>query len=80
MCQALAVDLRVLYGLLRNDAEAAIGSLTEGSTSSPPMQRQAVRLNQVAYQQELDLLLADVPGLALVEEGIDCASRSGSQF
>ena len=77
-CQA--VDLSVRYGLLRNDAEAAIGALSKGSTSSPPMQRQAVRLNRVAYRQELDLVLAHVPGLALVEEGIDGASRSGSQF
>ena len=77
-CQA--VDLRVRFGLLRNDAEAAIGALTKGSTSSPPMQRQAVRLNRVSYRQELDLLLAHVPGLALVEEGIDGASRAGAQF
>ena len=59
-----AVDLRVRFGLLRNDAEAAIGALIKGSTSSPPMQRQAVRLNRVSYRQELDLLPAHVPGLA----------------
>ena len=44
------------------------------------MQRQAVRLNRVAYRQELDLLWAHAPGLALVEEGIDGASRAGTQF
>ena len=75
-----AVDLRVCFGLLRNDAQAAIGALIKGSTSSPPMQRQAVLLNRVSYRQELDLLLAHVQGLALVEEGIDGASRAGAQF
>ena len=46
------------------------------------MQRQAVRLNRVSYRQELDLLLAHVPGLALarVGEGIDGASRPGAQL
>ena len=80
-CQA--VDLRVRFGLLRNDAEAAIGALIKGSTSSPPIQRQAVLFNQVSYSQELDLLLAHVPGLALVEEaqeGIVRSSRAGTQF
>ena len=88
-CQA--VDLRVRLGLLRNDAEAAIGALAKGSTrpsarsrravtGSPEMQRQAVRLNRVARANELELVLTHVPGLALVEEGIDGASRSGSHF
>lgn len=77
-CQA--VDLRVRFGLLRNDAEAAIGALAKGSTGSPDMQRQAVRLNRLAYEHELDLLLMHVPGLALVEEGIDGASRAGTHF
>jgi hypothetical protein len=67
-CQA--VDLRVRVGLLRNDAEAAIAALTKGSTGSAPMQRQAARINHVAYNNELDLILTHVPGLALVEEGI----------
>ena len=77
-CQA--VDLRACFGLLRNDAEAAIGALAKGSTGSPAMQRQAVRLNRAAYGVEADLLLAHVPGLALVEEGIDGASRTGDHF
>jgi hypothetical protein len=77
-CQA--VDLRVRVDLLRNDAEAAIAALTKGSTGSAPMQRQAVRLNRVAYTNDLDLILTHVPGLALVEEGIDGASRAGSHF
>lgn len=77
-CQA--VDLRARFGLLRNDAEAAIGALSKGSTSSPEMQRQAVRLNRLAYENELDLLLTHVPGLSLVDEGIDGASRTGTHF
>ena len=76
----LAVDLRSGFGLLRNDAEAAIGALAKGSTSSPAMQRQAVRFNRVCYRQELDVTLMHVPGLALVEEGIDGASRDGTHF
>ncbi len=77
-CQA--VDLRVRVGLLRNDAEAAIAALTKGSTGSTPMQRQAIRLNRVAYANELDLILIHMPGLALVEEGINGASLAGSHF
>ena len=77
-CQS--VDLRARFGLLRTDAEAAIGALAKGSSSSPVMQRQAVRLNRISYEHELDLLLMHVPGLALVEEGIDGASRSGTHF
>ena len=77
-CQA--VDLRVRLDLLRNDAEAAIGALSKGSTGSPAMQRPAVRLNRIACANELELVLTHVPGLALVEEGIDGASRSGSHF
>ena len=77
-CQA--VDLRVRVGLLRNDAEAAIAALSKGSTGSAPMQRQAVRLNRVAYNNELDLILTHVPGLSLVEEGVDGASRAGTHF
>jgi hypothetical protein len=67
-------------GLLRNDAETAIAALTKGNTGSAPMQRQAVRLNRVAYNNELDLILMHVPGLSLVEEGIDGASRTGTHF
>lgn len=77
-CQA--VDLRVRSELLRNDAEAAIGALTKGSTRPPPMQHQAVLLNRIAYHQELDLLLTHVAGLALVEEGVDVSSRAGTRF
>ena len=75
-----ALDLRGCFGLLANDAEAAIGALRKGSTRSPPMQRQAVRLNRAAYRNDLDLLLFHVPGLALVEAGIDGASRDGTTF
>ena len=80
-CQA--VDLRVRFGLLQNVAEAVVGTLIKGSTSSPPIQRQAVLFDRVSYCQELDLLLAHVPGLALVEEaqeGIVRSSRAGTQF
>jgi len=73
-CQA--VDLRVCLGLLRIDAEAAIGALAKGSTGSPEMQRQAVRLNRVACTNELELVLAHVPGLALVEAGINADSTA----
>jgi hypothetical protein len=78
-CQA--VDLIVRVGLLRNDAEAAIAALTKGSIGSAPMQCKAVRLNRIAYNSELDLILSHVPDLALVEEGIiDEASRNGTHY
>jgi hypothetical protein len=73
-------DLRGCFGLLVNDAEAAVGALPKGSTKSPPMQRQAVRLNRVAYTNDLDLLISHVPGTALVESGVDGASRDGVVF
>lgn len=75
-----AADLRGCFGLLASDAEAAIGALRKNRTRSPPMQRQAVRLNRVAYRNDLDLLLFHVPGLALVETGVELASREGTVF
>jgi hypothetical protein len=59
-------------------AEAAIAALTKGSTGSAPMQRQAVHLIRIACENKLDLILSQVQGLALVEEGINGASRAGT--
>ena len=63
------------YALLRNDAEAAIGALRKGSTQSGPMQRSALRCSRLCAELDVDLLPWHVPGMALVAEGVDGASR-----
>lgn len=77
---ARVIDLRGRYGLLRNDAEAAISALRKGSTSSAPMQKSALRVSRLCARLDLDLLIWHVPGMQLVEEGVDGASRGGSHF
>ncbi len=44
------------------------------------VQRCALRLDRAAASANVDLLPYHVPGLTLVAEGIDCASRSGADF
>ncbi len=75
-----AVDVRGRYSILRNDAVAAIACFRKGSSQSPQMQRCALRLDRAAAAVEVDCLPYNVPGLTLVAEGIDGASRSGSDF
>lgn len=77
---AQVLDLRGRIGLLRNDAEAAIAALRKGSTQSGPMQRSALRASRLCARLDLDLLLWHVPGMQLVEEGVDGASRGGRHF
>jgi hypothetical protein len=77
---AQAVDIRGLYCILRNDAAAAIAAFRKGSTQSPQMQRCALRLSRAAAGGNVDCLPWHVPGLVLVAEGIDGASRSGSDM
>ena len=74
------VDLGGRIGILRNDAEAAVSAFRKGSTQSPQMQRCALRLSRAAADSDVDYLPWHVPGLQLVAEGIDGASRSGVQF
>ena len=61
----------------RNDAEAAVAALRKGSFISPVMQRSVVRLNRLLFQLDVVPEMWDVPGLALVAEGIDGASLAG---
>ena len=77
---AQMLDVRGRYALLRNDAEAAIGALRKGSTQSGPMQRSALRCSRLSAKLDVDLLPWHVPGMALVTEGVDGASRGGSHF
>ena len=77
---ARVLDLRGKIGLLRNDAEAAIAALRKGSTQSEPMQRSALRASRLCSELDVDLLLWHVPGMQLVEEGVDGASRGGGFF
>jgi hypothetical protein len=77
---AQAVDIQGFSCILRNDAAAAIASFRKGSTRSPQMQRCALRLDRAAASANVDLLPYHVPGLTLVAEGIDGASRAGDDF
>jgi hypothetical protein len=77
---AQQVDLRNSVVLFRNDAEAAIAALRKGSFQSPVMQRSAMRLNRLLYRLEVVPRMWHVPGLALVAEGIDGASRAGGEL
>ncbi len=66
--------------ILRNDASAAVVAFRKGSSQSPQMQRCALRLNRAAAAVDVDCLPLHVPGLTLVSEGVDGASRSGSEL
>jgi hypothetical protein len=77
---AQAVDIRGRSCVLRNDAAAAVAAFRKGSTQSPQMQRCALRLDRAAALVDVDCLPLHVPGLTLVAEGIDGASRCGSEF
>ena len=77
---AQRVDLRGSLILYRNDAEAAIAALNKGSFQSPVMQRSAVRLNRLLFELDVVPRMWHVPGLALVAEGIDGASRGGGDL
>ncbi len=76
------MDLRGRIGLLRIDAEAAIAALQKGSSRSAPRhwQRSALCASRLCAELDLDLLAWHVPGMQLVEEGVDGASRGGSHF
>jgi hypothetical protein len=66
--------------VLRNDASAAVAAFRKGSPHSHQMQRCALRLNRAAAAVDVDCLPLHVPGLTLVAEGVDGASRSGSEL
>jgi hypothetical protein len=74
------LDLRGSLILFRNDAEAAIAALSKGSFQSPVMQSSAVRLNRLLFRLDILGRMWHVPGLALVAEGIDGASRGGGEL
>jgi hypothetical protein len=77
---AQAVNIHGYTCVLRNDASAAIACFRKGSTRSPVMQRCALRLDRAAAAANVDILPLHVPGLTLVAEGIDGASRAGDDF
>jgi hypothetical protein len=66
--------------ILRNDPSAAVAAFRKGSSQSPTLQRCALRLNHTAASVDVDCLPLHVPGLTLVAEGVDGASRSRSKF
>ena len=76
----VAADIRGRFCVLRNDAAAAIAAFRKGSTQSPQMQRCALRLDRAAARANVDCLPCHVPGLVLVAEGVDGASRAGSEL
>jgi hypothetical protein len=77
---ARQVNLSGRCCILRNDASAAIAAFRKGSPQSQPLQRCALRLNRAAASVDVDCLPLHFPGLTLVAEGVDGASRSGSEL
>ena len=75
-----AVNIHGYTCVLRNDAAAAIACFRKGSTRSPVMQRCALRLDRAAAAANVDILPLHVPGLTLIAEGIDGASRAGDDL
>jgi hypothetical protein len=74
----MAADVQGLFCILRNDAEAAMGALRKGSTQSAPMQRCALHLARTSAAVDVPYGCWHVPGLTLIAEGIDGASRAGT--
>jgi hypothetical protein len=66
--------------LMRNDASAAISAFQKGSFGSPELQEAALVVNDIRVKLDILTPLLHVPGLALVQEGIDGASRDGHEF
>jgi hypothetical protein len=66
--------------LQRNDAQAVIAALTKGSSRSRVMQDMALEVNRLSALQRVQLIPMHVPGTALVDEGIDGASRDGDDL
>ena len=77
---AHAVPIGGRFCIMRNDASAAIAAFRKGSSQSPQLQRCALRLDRAASALDVDCLPYHVPGLTLIAEGIDGASRSGDDF
>ena len=75
-----AADLSGYVCILRNDASTAIAAFRKGSTQSVPVQRCALYLARCAAAANVDVLPWHVPGLQLVAEGIDGASRAGDDL
>ena len=75
-----AVDISSRCCILRNDASAAIAAFRKGSSQSPQMQRCALRLDRAAADVNVDCLPLHVPGLTLIAEGVDGASRAGEEL
>jgi hypothetical protein len=65
---------------MRNDASAAIAAFRKGSFGSPELQEAALIVNDIRIKLDILTPLLHVPGLALMAEGIDGASRGGHAF
>ena len=74
------IDLHAFAVLMRNDASAAIAALSKGSFGSSALQTVALRCDKLCAKLDIDLYCLHVPGLSLIEEGIDGASRGGDAF
>ena len=77
---AQAKDLHSAEVLLRNDASAAISAFHKGSYKSLVLQEAAMAVNDLRSKLSMSTPLLHVPGLTLVDEGIDGASRDGNAF
>jgi hypothetical protein len=69
------VDLHGAVVILRNDSTAALTALRKGSSRSVTLQSIATRMNQLCADLDATPLYLHAPGKALIEEGVDDASR-----
>lgn len=69
------VDLHGAVVILRNDSTAALTALRKGIFRSATLQSIATRMNQLCADLDATPLYLHAPGKALVDEGVDDASR-----
>lgn len=72
---ATTLDLHGAVVIFRNDAVGALAALRKGS-SAPALQESAARLNLLCAELRVEPYFLHAPGKALVDEGVDDASRS----
>jgi len=69
------LDVHGAVVLHRNDCVGALAALKKGSFASRPLQEVAVAFNDLAASVQTEHYFLHAPGVSLVDEGIDGASR-----
>ena len=75
---ALLTDCHGAVILHRNDAVGALAALRKGSFRSPELQSIAMRFNTLAESLQSEHYFLHSPGVDLIADGIDDASRDGA--